>query len=385
MGMASLSSKILIVGAGIAGLSLARRLRHVGQDFRIIEKRPSEFVSSAGIALPFNAVRELKDLRIFDSFVGKFHQVDEILYTTPRGKVLGRASLAEPPFENDQFIAMKRQDLHDALLEGFEKKVRFNTELQSVKHVDDQVAITCSNELLNGNYDLVVAADGINSLVRIQNYEGQQTIRDHNVPCWRFLMSLPDHGLQPTYMMGHTDLFMTYPISPNAVYCYGHIHEQNKFHVLSDSPRDNLQRIFGSYGGPVPEILSRLEETKIVSGRLKSVTEPRFFDRRIAFVGDAANGCSPLIQQGAAAALEDTRCLADALAMQNIDQALQSYQERRQTRTRWIVNYSDGPLAHMQKMDTVSGRLFRNLLVKAVGPLNVRGWKKLALNKPLSA
>ncbi len=380
-----MSSKILIVGAGIAGLSLARRLQHFGQDFRIIEKKPSEFVSGAGIALPFNAVRELKDLKIFETLSGLYHQVEEILYTNTHGKVLGRANLADPPFESDQFIAMKRQDLHDALLTGFEKKVRFNTELLSVKHVEDQVAITCSNELLNGNYDLVVAADGINSLVRIQNYEGQQTIRDHNIPCWRFLMTLPEHGLQPTYMMGNTELFMAYPISPNAVYCYGHIHEQNKQHVLSDSPRDNLQRIFGSFGGPVPDILSRLDETKIVSGRLKSVTEPRFFDRRIAFVGDAANGCSPLIQQGAAAAFEDTRILADALAMQNIDQALQSYRERRHERINWVVNYSDGPLAHIQKLDTVSGRFLRNMMIKALGPLNVRGWKKLAMEKALSA
>lgn len=376
-----MKSKILIVGAGIAGLSLARRLGDYGLEFEIIEKKSSDYSSGAGIALPFNAVRELKDLKVFDDLKGKYHQVTEVIYCTPQGKTLGRAKLLDPPFQDDMFIAMKRQDLHEALLAGLEKKVRFNTELISIEHNEDQVTATCSNELLNGSYDLVVAADGINSSVRSQNYEGQETVHDHNILCWRFMITLPEHGLQPTFMMGNTDLFMAYPISPNALYCYGHIHEHNKFHELTNSPRDNLRQIFSGYGGPVPDILAKLEEADIVSDRLKSVTKPRFFDRRIAFVGDAANGCSPLIQQGAAAALEDTNCLADALAMQNFDQALQSYRDRRQSRINWVVQYSDGPLAHIKKLDSFSGRCIRNLMIKAVGPLDVRGWKKLALEK----
>jgi 2-polyprenyl-6-methoxyphenol hydroxylase-like FAD-dependent oxidoreductase len=372
------TSKLLIVGAGIAGLSLARRLSHYGLGFEIIERNSSEHRTGAGIALPFNAVRELEKLDVMDDLAGKYHQVEKITYSTAAGKTLGTASLLDPPFGNDKFIALKRQDLHLSLLKGFEKKVRFNTELLSIEHVEDKTAVTCSNELLNGKYDLVIAADGINSRIREQNYEGQATLLDHKIVCWRFIVTLPEHGLQPLYMMGNTDLFMAYPISPNALYCYGHIHEQNPHYDADSSPEKNVRQIFAGYAGPVPDILSKLDEVTIETGRLKSVSEPRFFDRRIAFIGDAANGCSPLIQQGAAAALEDTDCLSDALAMQNIDQALQSYQERRQSRIEWIMQYSDRPLTHIQKFDTLFGRRIRNLLIRTLGPVNVRGWKKLA-------
>jgi len=379
-----LTSKILIVGAGIAGLSLARRLQHFDLDFDIIEEKPSEYKSGAGIALPFNAVRELKDLKVFDNLAGRYHQVREINYTTPSGKTLGTASLTEPPFDQEMFIAMKRQDLHEALSAGLEHKIRYNTKLLSVVHVEDQVEVSCSYELLDGKYDLVVAADGIHSTVRNQNYEGQETLRDHQIRCWRFIITLPDHGLEPIYMMGKTDLFMAYPISANEVYCYGHIHEQSPSAVLTDYAVDNLNNIFGGYGGPVPEILSKLDEVRIVTGRLLSVTEPRFYDRRIAFVGDAANGCSPLIQQGAAAAFEDTSILADSLAMQNIDQALEKYQARREARIRWVVQYSDGPLPHLLKMESRMGRALRYLMIKSRGPLNVYGWKKLATDRLLA-
>ncbi|MEH6545944.1 MAG: FAD-dependent monooxygenase [Sneathiella sp.] len=379
-----MTSKILIVGAGIAGLSLARRLTQFDLDFDIIDEKPSEYKSGAGIALPFNAVRELKDLKVFDSLAGRYHQVKEINYTTTSGKILGTANLTDPPFDQEMYIAMKRQDLHAALSVGLEHKIRHNTKLLSVVHADDQVDVSCSYELLDGKYDLVVAADGIHSTVRSQNYEGQETIRDHQMRCWRFIVTLPEHGLEPLYMMGKTDLFMAYPISANAVYCYGHIHEHSPSADLTDNAADNLRKIFSGYGGPVPEILSKLDEVKIVTGRLLSVTEPRFYDRRIVFVGDAANGCSPLIQQGAAAALEDTNILADALAMQNIDQALESYQARREARIRWVVQYSDGPLPHLLKMESWMGRAIRYLMIKSRGPLNVYGWKKLATDRLLS-
>ena len=374
-------SRILIVGAGIAGLSLAQRLKRYGLDFDIIEKNSSETKCIAGAVLPFNAVRELKDLNVFDRLLSKFNQISEVTYSTMSGRTLGSASLADPPFENDQFITLKRQDLKDALLEGLQKKVRYNTDLQSVEHSDNEVKITCSNELLNGSYDLVVAADGINSAVRAQNYEGQQTIIDHDIISWRFLISYPDHGLQPLHMIGQADLFMVYPVSPNALYCYGHTQEQNDLHALTQDPRGNISRIFDRYGGPVPDILSRLGDAEIITSRLKSVTEPRFFDRRIAFVGDAANGCSPLIQQGIATALEDSRSLADALAMQNIDQALQSYRERRQKVLARAIKYSDDPVAQLRKMQRWSTRCIRYATIKTLGPTNVLGWKKLASDR----
>ena len=166
-----MTSKILIVGAGIAGLSLAQWLKRFGLDFEIIEKKSSEDIEKTGIVLPFNAVREIKKLGIFDRLADQYHQAANVTYCKNNGKVINIARLTDPPFENDQFIALERQALNDALREGLQKKVRYNTELLSARHDDDSVRITCTNELLNGSYDLLVAADGLNSLTRQENFE----------------------------------------------------------------------------------------------------------------------------------------------------------------------------------------------------------------------
>ncbi|MFC4272908.1 hypothetical protein GQF03_09320 [Sneathiella chungangensis] len=376
-----MTSKIMIVGAGIAGLSLAQWLTRFGLDFEIIEKNPAEYAFPSGIILPFNAVRELKDLDVFGHLEGRYFEAKNITFSKAGGKTIKTASLSEPPFESDQFIVLERQDLNAALLEGLKKKVRYNTELKTVEHGDDAVKITCTNELLDGTYDLLIAADGMNSLVRQKNFEGQTTVIDHNVACWRFILPYPDHGLQPLHMIGQTDLLMVYPTSEDALYCYAHVYDDQEGPGLGPDPKDNLRKIFAGYGGPAPEILARLDDAEIIPGRLQSVIEPCFFDRRIAFVGDAANGCSPLIQQGAAMALTDSRCLADTLAMQQIDQALITYQERLEGKVARVIRYADAPLAHLRSMQSWMGRSLRDLKIRTLGPPNVLAWKKLATER----
>lgn len=379
-----MTSKILIVGAGIAGLSLARRCMAYDLAFDIIEKRPSDYSYEAGVILPFNAVRELKKLKIFDRLSDTSHPFSKITYSTTSGRKLGIENLISSPFENDQFVAVRRQALWEALFKGLHKKVRFNTELLSIEHGDDHVVISCSNELLNGKYDLVVAADGINSAVRTKNYEGQETIVDNNILCGHFLVTYPDHGLQPVYMIGNAESFALYPLDENTLCCFMQVLDENDASASADDAGKNIVHRFSSYGGVVPEILSKLDASTILVNRLKSVTEPRFFDRRIAFVGDAANGGFPLIHQGVATALEDTRYLADSLAMQHIDQALESYNARRENEVATMRRYSDETIHSFKKARTRGVRSINNLKIRAFGLANFRCWRKLAAGNQFS-
>ncbi len=139
----------------------------------------------------------------------------------------------------------------------------------------------------------------------------------------------------------------------------------------------DLHRVFSHYGEPARSLLPKISARQLITGQLQSVTEARFYHRRVAFVGDAANGCSPLIQQGAAAAFEDVICLADMLKQHPIDQALEAYRQVREERIRWVINYSDAPFSKLTSMDSAIARFIRNNLIRLIGPLNVFGWKKL--------
>jgi hypothetical protein len=54
--------RILVVGAGLAGLSLARALRQAGLAPQVIEREPGWGVAGTGIYLPANGVRALRTL-----------------------------------------------------------------------------------------------------------------------------------------------------------------------------------------------------------------------------------------------------------------------------------------------------------------------------------
>src|SRR5438105_14998764 len=106
-------ARILISGAGIAGLSLARKLEQLGIEHVIVEKRGASHHSSAGIALPFNAIQALRELGLAERVLDVAHQVQEVIYTKKNGRVLGRASLLRAPLDKDKFVAMRRDKLHE--------------------------------------------------------------------------------------------------------------------------------------------------------------------------------------------------------------------------------------------------------------------------------
>jgi len=376
--------KILIIGAGIAGLSLAQKLQAGNITFTIVEKQISPSIDGTGIALPFNAVRALKNLGIYDQVMPIAHQVKQVRYTMPSGDTLAAAELTNAPFESDQFIALTRSSLHKILLQGIKEQIHFGCYVHSIVAHPTGSEVICSKSKLSGRYDLVIAADGVNSGTRNSVLGHIKTVYDHNVMTWRFLSDWPSHQLQPTYMFGKTDVFMAYPISEDSLYCYAQISKNSKKYNGEISAIENIERIFSHHGNPAKTIIANIGNTKITSGSLKSVTQARYFHHRVAFIGDAANACSPLLEQGAAAAFEDAICLAHQIESNNIDEALRNYRAIRKARIEWVIHYSNRPLHNIENMERPIVRGIRNLMIKTLGPLNLVGWKKLARQPKLA-
>ena len=84
---------ILIVGAGIAGLSLARRLDELNIQYTLIARAPHWPKQGAGICLPANAVAGTEKLGHKPLLLNMSHQVNTIKFAKDNGTLLTQASL----------------------------------------------------------------------------------------------------------------------------------------------------------------------------------------------------------------------------------------------------------------------------------------------------
>ena len=119
--------KILIVGAGITGLAMYRKLLHTNHKVDLVEKNHSVKAEGTGICLPANAIVALDKLGLKKTVVSHAYKVTQIRYETSQRKLLSQASLLLPPFDCEPFIALPRARLYQILIEGIEKKIKFNT------------------------------------------------------------------------------------------------------------------------------------------------------------------------------------------------------------------------------------------------------------------
>ncbi|BAJ02171.1 FAD-dependent monooxygenase [Shewanella violacea] len=371
--------KILIVGAGISGLSLARRLDDSTHEYTLIERTPTWSCDGAGICLPANAVAGLDKLGLKQKLLQSAHQVKAVSYVKPNGKIISSASLLEEPFNQQPFLALPRVKLLELLRQGMETKVRFGVSVKQINQYDEIADV----EFDNGDselFDLVVAADGINSQTRHMSFENPE-LEDLGVTNWRFLIEQDTQGLDPTYYLGSDNLFMRYPMPDNKVYCYAHIlDETGKFESIKDK-KAWLRRRFSGFDSKVVSAIECLEaDTPVIQGRLKSVTCRDVYSGKVVLIGDALHGCPPTLQQGVGMGLEDAHCLADLLKTHKTTKTLlPAFKAQRLAQISWVIDESNRVIRLAGKGRTFIGRIMRNMVLRKTGPANVNGWRKLLL------
>lgn len=365
--------KILIVGAGIAGLSLWHRLKNTGYEIDIIEKAGKHTEIGAGICLPGHALRQLELLGFKDEVLKYAYQVKEVRFETGLKKLLAKASLVEEPLNFQPFIALRRSSLIDVLLKNVGHAIQYGTTIKDIVTQKEQTKVTfCTG--VTEVYDLIVGADGINSQVRHQVFEEPELL-DLEVTNWRFCITKKDHGMQPSYLLGKNEVFMFYPISEDEIYCYGQISDPDK-HWYGLNPKAALTQVFNEYHELVHHAVA--SSNKIVTGRLKSVQSREVHKDNCVLIGDALHGCPPSLQQGVNMALEDVSALAKALANNtNVQSILNDYKQERIERIDWVINESNKAIKLAEIGRYKLGRFVRNLIVRLTGPTNVQAWKKL--------
>ena len=349
------TSPILIVGAGIGGLTVANALRRQGFETEVYEQAEELRPAGAGLTLQANAVRALSLLHL-DGLVkdaGRPFTTGEIRRAD--GRRLGDMGF-EDLVERVGFpmVGISRTRLQALLLQGA-GPVYTGLAARSFKseHEHDGVTLTLSDDSTRRG-SLLIGADGIHSAIRAQLH-GEQEPRYSGYTCWRGTAELDPSEIEALEVpdlfeiWGRGSRFGGVRIAPDRVYWFA---VRNAPPRTRDDPKTRKARLtehFATYATPVPELLEATPEPTLLHNDILDRPPLKTWGRgRATLLGDAAHPMTPNMGQGACQAIEDAVVLADRLTRStDLVAGLRRYEEARIWRANGFVkdSYNFGRMA----------------------------------------
>jgi len=342
---------ILVVGAGIGGLSAAIALRQRGHRVRVIEKSADlhSSIFGVGIIQPGNALRALDAIGCADACVavgfaaqawGEMIDVDGNHLHDIQGIQIDGTTF--PPMNG-----VTRPQLHDILSERAREVgvvIHYSTAFETLEDLGDRVRVTtATGDVIEA--DIVVGADGVRSRVRPHvlgddietRYIGQSAFR-LNIP------RLPEIDRIVLQVSPTGDMAGFVPIGPDLAYMFYNAHMEVQERIPSDELASRLREYLAPFGGLAGRVRDEFvtDDADIVLRPEETMGVPTPWHRgRVVLMGDAVHTITPHLGQGAAQAIEDGVVLADALERHDdLESAFAEYTDRRLERCRLVVETS---------------------------------------------
>lgn len=350
------SLNIVIVGAGLGGLAAAIGLTQKGHTVTVLEGAHALGEVGAGIQVPPNSVRILKEYGIFSEFDKVVTRPNNIVlrrYDT--GAALSTTHLAPRMTElyGNPYLLIHRADyqqiLYDAAIkQGIE--VKFGAR---VADVDPEAPLVTLEDGTLYSADLVVGADGIKLRVRDLAVVTEEVVEPFPLTncAYRATISRADMLADPevAHLMEDVNLncwigyrrhIMAYPIRNGELYNMVMSHPGRapvgKWNVPGDL--EEMKHHYRNFDPVVQRLLTKVK--LVLKWTLADLPQlPRWVSElgKVVIIGDAAHAMLPYLAQGAAQALEDGATLAAMLTEDApLSQITHQWERRRKRRVETI-------------------------------------------------
>lgn len=315
--------RILICGAGVAGLSLAGCLGRQGHDVLVVER--SARLREGGYMIDFfgPGLDVAERLGLLHRLAAIHDPVERLVLADASGRerVSVRYDLLRRRLFRDRHFNFLRSDLEGVLFDTLPSRrvVQFGLTVVAVEQDRDGVRATLSDGRVI-EADLLVGADGVRSWIRGLAFGAESRfVRDLGYLAVAFIIDEPP----ASFGIGNEIVTLTAPGHQIALYPIRQKRVATFFLRKATGPlgasslasaRREVEIHYRDFGSFVPKLLRASESTsQVYFDSVTQVVMKPWTARRVVLLGDAAQCVSLLAGQGASMAVAAAWVLAEAL------------------------------------------------------------------------
>jgi len=336
-----MKKKIAIIGAGIAGLTLANLLKKNSSfEFMVYEKDNSLSLDEGfGIQLSPNSVSVLNKIGFNKINPEKIYHPKILNFCTIQTKKICDLDLSQFNTGNTHYTTLQRSILIHFLIENiFQQHLRFGKRIKKVSEIKDKILISFDDNT-NDLVDNIVACDGVFSNTRsffeIKKYEPKfkNAIAIRTILQSKNGLDIDDKNIN--LLMGSNLHMVIYPVNKKK--------ELNLVCILREKNFDTgntkslIKKKLLSQNKNLSEVFrGEMKSWPLYSGQKIIPTS----NKKVFYLGDAFHGFLPTFAQGASQSIEGALELFILLEENNND-IHKLYFKKRSERTNLIKKRSD--------------------------------------------
>ena len=324
-----MKKKLAIIGAGIAGLTLANFIKkHSDHDFMVYEREESLSLDEGyGIQLATNSIKILNEIDFNKISNEKKFNPSFLDFYDIQNKKICDLNLTKFNTSETKYTTLQRSTLIEYLKEDiYTQHLRFGKKIKEVSELKEKILIKFDDNT-NDLVDYVIAADGIFSNTR-SFFEKKK-----NIPKFKkalavrvILKSKSELNISEqniSLMMGGNTHIVFYPINKKK--------ELNMVCIIRSKKYDpdNIKSL-------VEEVVLKQNPSlkKLFDNDIKSW--PLYFtpnilpstNKKVFYIGDAFNGFLPTMAQGAGQSIESAHEIFTLLQKGKLDKNNTYFEER---------------------------------------------------------
>ena len=361
--------KILIVGGGLAGLTLCALLEQRGFSPTLVE-RASKFGNIGYVVIIWpSGSRILKGLGVYEQLEEASLIFTDYHICDHKGNTVNKYRIDPVMEKYGPVMGIYRPDLV-RILRGkiSENSMKMNASFVSLTDTGDGVTVDFTDGS-SETYDLVVGCDGLRSPLRQQVF-GDIPLRYSGISGWAFWSDPKLCDAQGiTEYLGKGKFAKMWP-THGRLAVFLSIRTEAGVRDDVENRVETIRRHFAGFGGPVPEIMRSLDgydPRTIHYGEYNDFHTSNWSRGRVVLLGDSAHAIMPIAGASLSMGMESASVLTEELCRTDSKfyaHALRQYESRRKDRVRRIQNHSR-LIGKFMLTDSAPLSRMRNYIMKA--------------------